>query len=356
MIYTGKYYDGRYAASHEVHIVLDDDGIAIWNDNLTENWNYHDIIVTQKPEPSRPLLLTNKHAPSARLIIDASLYNLLVPRLPKHNYPAITISTSHKSIILWLLLSLIISLTIIIFMPKSTVMLARHFPSSWERYLGDYVMHTFNKELCTNPEGTQSLTTLISKLSSPLIKDVTLSVSVLNDKDVNAFALPGGKIIILKGLIDEAETPEELLGVIAHESGHIIRHHSTQKLIQLLGYDLIMKAIFGDIQTTGTVINSLIQLNYSRDFEIEADNIAVDILDNSHITSKGLIDFFERAEKKEINKLPKAIAYFSSHPSNPQRIKHVIDDSKISITPRKDLVSPKEWMSIKAICTHHRPM
>ncbi len=95
----------------------------------------------------------------------------------------------------------------------------------------------------------------------------------------NAFALPSGNIIITDELIQLAENDEEILGVLAHEIGHLEKRHSLRQVIQTTGLAMIFSLALGDVTSItsfATVLpTTLVQLKYSREFEIEADDYAV---------------------------------------------------------------------------------
>lgn len=103
-------------------------------------------------------------------------------------------------------------------------------------------------------------------------KDLTYSFKVLDDKEINAFALPGGFVYINKGLADYLSTDEELAGVIGHEIAHIVRRHSIRQMEKAQGYLIGMLLLFGDKGlAVQQVALSAIMAGYSRADESEAD-------------------------------------------------------------------------------------
>ena len=113
---------------------------------------------------------------------------------------------------------------------------------------------------------------------------------------VNAFALPGEQIVVLRGLIEEADSPDEVAGVIAHEMGHGLELHPETGIVKALGMSAAVLLIFGDSSSIGNWGAHLLQLSYTRSAEREADVHALRILKAADISPKGISDFFKRLE------------------------------------------------------------
>ena len=119
---------------------------------------------------------------------------------------------------------------------------------------------------------------------------------------VNAFATPGGQIIMTRGLVQKAGSPDEVAGVLAHEIGHTIELHPEAGLVRAMGLSAAAQLVFAGTHGTATNIGLLLtQLRYTRVAEREADGHAVRILKQAGISAKGFGDFFERLEPKLAN-------------------------------------------------------
>jgi len=153
---------------------------------------------------------------------------------------------------------------------------------------------------------------------------------VLPNPDLNAFAVPGGYIYLHSGTILGAQSVEELAGVIAHELGHVKGRHSARMakdtaipslLATVAG--LAASAAAGDAtpMVAAQAANVAIQLQYSRQYEDEADRLAVDFLARAGMRSEGLVRFFERIQVEQ-RKLPpgQVPPYLYSHPAVENRI------------------------------------
>jgi predicted Zn-dependent protease len=154
-------------------------------------------------------------------------------------------------------------------------------------------------------------------------------VTVFNDPNVNAFALPGGQLVLLRGLIERSKTPEELAGVLAHEMQHVLKRHATRALIQHVSTGLLLAALTGDVM--GPVAYGaqsaqvLGQLQYSRRAEVEADAEGMKMLLDARVDPAGTVRFFEGLTGGD--KQPRSVLrYLSTHPSTTDRIERLRQD------------------------------
>lgn len=175
-----------------------------------------------------------------------------------------------------------------------------------------------------------------------------LTVTVVNAKMINAFAAPGGQIVVFRGLIDFVHNPEELAGVMAHEIGHLIHLHPTKGLIRHIGLtgtlDLLLAG--GGQGIMGTATGLMLRSAYSRDAEREADDAAIEILQRAGIRTSGVVSVFKRFST-ELPELPKSLELFSSHPLSEERAARL---SAKATTTGKDAMSAKDWKSVQNMC------
>jgi Zn-dependent protease with chaperone function len=139
--------------------------------------------------------------------------------------------------------------------------------------------------------------------------------------EVNAFALPGGQVVVYTGLLRLAHGPEEVAGVLAHEVQHVEGRHTLRLLIHDLGWRAVLSAALGDLG--GGVWAGMAQrlgtLHYGRDLEREADLGALVRLRRAGIAPDGLVGFFEKLARLE----GKGVALLASHPTSEERIRNL---------------------------------
>ena len=163
---------------------------------------------------------------------------------------------------------------------------------------------------------------------------MTARFFVVNTREVNAFALPGGFIYINRGLIDLAETEEQLAGVVAHELSHVTARHGTRQMSkQLLLMGIVGGASAlagarsekwgGIIATAGGVGMLFATMKYSRNDEYQADALAAETLARAGYSPQGLVEFFERMDPTRAGRLDRALALLNTHPPAADRIRNL---------------------------------
>lgn len=151
----------------------------------------------------------------------------------------------------------------------------------------------------------------------------TIKIVVMESNQVNAFALPGNNIVILSGLIDFCESPEEMAGVLAHELGHIKERHVLKSLTQQLGIAVLTHLIFNkNTDLVNELTRKIIGTGFSREFEEKADQFAVNKLIDSKLQPKHLSDFLLRMQLR-FGGPGSEMEFLSTHPTNDDRIKSI---------------------------------
>lgn len=158
--------------------------------------------------------------------------------------------------------------------------------------------------------------------------DLNYYFSIVKDKDLNAFAIPGGFVYVNSGLMD-ISTDDELACVLAHEIGHIAARHSVKKLQANLGYQIIMGIVLGagggrSMTRAINIVFNLVSLGYSRQDESLADRLAVKYAIKAGFNPYAMLTFFEKLKKEAERKGPNfKLVFLSSHPPIEERIKNV---------------------------------
>jgi Zn-dependent protease with chaperone function len=153
---------------------------------------------------------------------------------------------------------------------------------------------------------------------------------IVNDKAINAFALPGGYIYINRGVIEAATTESQLASVVAHEISHVALRHGTNQVskayiaqapLAILGGVLGSNSIGSVLAQLGVgfATNSIL-LKYSRDAERQSDLLGAQILYDAGYDPRGAVEFFEKMQAESKGR---ASEFFSSHPNPDNRISGV---------------------------------
>lgn len=168
-----------------------------------------------------------------------------------------------------------------------------------------------------------------------------LQFKVINDEEVNAFALPDGTIVVYSGLLSKVENPNELAALLGHEATHIKERHSTKILARSIAGYAIVSLVVGDVNGIMTTLannaNELNNLSFSREFEQSADEGSYEILKQNKINPEGMYQLFKTLEKSDNVEVPMIL---STHPLTKDRMnysKTLMDKNDYSFSPNPDL-------------------
>jgi predicted Zn-dependent protease len=234
--------------------------------------------------------------------------------------------------------------------------IAGTFPETWRQRLGNAARDSMTEgyKQCVDPAGQAALTHLAERLEKAVPAGTTFDVRVYDWSLMNAFAVPGGEIVLTKGLIDKAQTADEVAGVLAHEMGHGIEMHPEIAIIRSVGLAAAVQVMLGGTAGGGLANIGLMlaQLGYSRDAERQADRRAIELLKSSAITPNGLASFFKRvmdmeAEQDTSGSKSDAFAWLHTHPPVKERLALVRHQSDYPATPALD---EQSWRDLKSIC------
>ncbi len=201
---------------------------------------------------------------------------------------------------------------------RLTLWAVSHISINQEQQLGDIAYDQLRPSLKLLERGpvAAAITTIGRRLTGESSYSYRIHIAV--DPRINAYALPGGHIVVNTGLLKLADQADEVAGVLAHEIAHIELRHTLRNLVHSLGWRALLGAFTGNY--TGAVWSDmatrLMKLNYSRELESEADRAALDILRRGHVAPYGMENFFISMSHGE-HDLP---ALLSSHPTDADRL------------------------------------
>jgi len=156
-------------------------------------------------------------------------------------------------------------------------------------------------------------------------KDENFKVHHIMDKNINAYYIGAGNIMIFEGLLSELESSGQLAGLIAHEIGHGVRKHLSEDMRRNLGLT-ILNILFNEFtdnqyQTMTNVFQTLVSRGYSREQEREADIYAVDLMMRAGYDPQGLVDLMKLFKEKSAN--IKLLEFTQTHPVPESRIEYI---------------------------------
>lgn len=237
--------------------------------------------------------------------------------------------------------------------------LAPLVPITWEKQLGDAMIGDFGGRFCNGPGGQAALDTLVKRIEP---KGSALQVRVANIAMVNAVALPGGRIVIFRGLLQEAKSPDELAGVIGHEIGHVRNRDVMQSLLRQAGLSVLLGGFGGD---ASGYVSSLVSATYSREAETKADQFSIRLMKQANISPVDTAGFFARLSNQEggsggkdkgkgkddTDAVETALGYLSSHPMSEKR-EAMFRNSAVSGASYTPAITPQQWRALLDSCAN----
>jgi len=195
-------------------------------------------------------------------------------------------------------------------------------PVSWEQKLGETVYQDFLAKETVLKEGpaVTAVQDMIQRMTAKIPNNpYTFQVSVVQSPVVNAFALPGGYVVVFTGLMKKAESGEEVAGVLSHELNHVLQRHGMERIVRTMGLAAVVSILVGDQQGLIGLARQLgmelATLKFGREQETEADVTGIRLLHDARIAPDGMIRFFERLSEKDKER----VELFSTHPMSAAR-------------------------------------
>lgn len=253
-------------------------------------------------------------------------------------------------------------LIIFVLIPVMADQLAEFLPPEGEKALGDSTFEQIRSalgdgdllpvRLCVNPAGQAALARMQARLEAQADLPYPLSVHVLDHDLINAFALPGGRIVFFRGLIDAAENPDELAAVFAHEIGHVVNRDPTRGALRSAGSIGVLGLLFGDFAGGTAVlfmVERLIDASYSQAAEATADDFAHATLAAAGITPAALATMFQRL-RDENGDADGIVMHFLSHPRLGDRIAAANLAGQLMTRPAQPSLDETDWQDLRRIC------
>jgi predicted Zn-dependent protease len=223
--------------------------------------------------------------------------------------------------------------------------LAHVIPWSWEKKLSYALDLNIPKEECRNNPQAQELMQRLVKRIYPVNSDAaafSIDVQIVKNPAVNAYATLGGRISVNSGLLKQAESPEEIAGVLAHEIGHVQHRHIMEGAIAHMLTSEGISMIFGGYSSAAEWTQYFLNMDFTRSQEAQADEEGLIRLQQAHVDNQAFRHFFERMEKS--GSVP---VFLSDHPSNNSRSGMAAKFDNRGATP---VLAPEEWQILKNYC------
>lgn|SRR5690554_4487736 len=186
-------------------------------------------------------------------------------------------------------------------------------------------------------------------------RNIDFTFDIIDDDQINAFAIPGGHVFVYRGLLETVRNTSELAGVIAHEIGHITKYHSRDLLVQQTFVNNVNTILFGNDSASisaaaATLLENMAFLKFSRNKEYQADSCAVAYTTASKINPNGMKTFFSLLLESDGDP-NEILSSFSSHPPFSDRIKNIqrIIGKTSGVPSQNEWLFEEEYLEIKEL-------
>lgn len=344
----GTFFDGQSAQAISVQVTIEDYGISIRRDGSEYTYSPKDLLFTEKraegyvrielkPLKGAVLVLNDAEALEA-FIANGYFKTRVFSRLPtKIKLPYVI-----GALIVLVVFFFTFGLDFIV--DRSVDLISEEN----EAALGRKVFNEIAKGQSTADDS--ELVAILDKCAGIVQKfdptrDFNVKITVIEDTDIkNAFALPGGQIVVYRGILEVMTNEHELFGLLAHEAGHINLRHGLRRIARTTIIGVLFTVLLGDATGLSAIIidNSSLLLNlaYNRKEEAAADEYAMLALRKAGMNEEGLMSLFEKIKEKEYD--VKWLTYLSSHPPTETRIEFLREN----IQPNesyKSILTRQEW-------------
>lgn len=216
-------------------------------------------------------------------------------------------------------------------LPAVAQHIAARTPIEYERKLGEHSVAWLDQNRFFAPSETDSETKdLLTARFSDFVRDLPLAAHYRLEFRAskifgpNAFAFPGGMVVVTDELIELSESPEEVLAVLAHEIGHVEGRHALRHLLQDSATAALAATITSDAASLTLAVSGLpvllAQTKYSRDFESEADVFGLALLKRHDVSPEYFATMMEKLGKNGDADIERDWAFLSTHPITAERI------------------------------------
>jgi Zn-dependent protease with chaperone function len=363
------YFDGLTSTRRQVSLELASHALVIRDaaDAVIDEWPYPRLKHLSAPDHIFRVGL-RKNPVLARLeITDMHLaheIDLLAPGIDRTGASA---RQARRQAVGWACLAAVaMVLSAIYGVPLIADRLAPHVPRGFEQRVGATTNMQVRAMLDKGPPsrpfdcgeapverpGRAALDRLVRQLEAAADLRTPLTVAVVRRAEPNAIALPGGYVYVFQGLIDKANTPDELAAVIAHEIGHVRHRDGMRAVLQGAGLSFLFGMMLGDFVGGGAVVvaaKTLLQSAYSRSVESAADRFGVEVMLKLGADARALGRFLLRIAGDG----PKTFGILLDHPTARERA-----DAINAMAPPQSrgvtLLDPAEWAALKRICAAYR--
>lgn len=320
-----SYFDGKTSRIHRVTLSVDA-GIATLSGEAERTSPITELRVSER---TRNGFRKVTFPDDAYLeISDVSGFDALLAETGYRDSAVVRMQQSWRNALLGLIATIaILVLGYLYALPIAANLVAKALPESVEHSISTGTLEFLDKRIFAPSQLPVARREALSKHFQMMVPPKAGAPSyeiVFRKSNIgpNAFALPSGQIIMTDEMVKLMSNDEQIMGVLAHELGHLHERHLMRRIVQSSAIGAVVTVIFGDVSSIiVTVPTMMLDMKYSRDAEREADDYAIAMMKANGIPLSQLADGFAQMKAKAGEASPSP--YLSSHPSTAERIAHI---------------------------------
>ena len=356
------YFDGLRPVARRAALALTGRGLNLSiDDGPSFLWDYASIRLSEESDPVSRFHReqSGTHTGESLEITDAEFTAALKARCPSLGGTRRERQRITAKIVGWSAAAIVSAVLLVLYgVPALAARIAPLVPWSTEVSLGNAVEGQIMQQLPGGParlcgtdksgEGHKALLALTERLVRHADLPGAVDVKVADSGVQNAFTLPGGKIIFMRGLIEKATSPDEVAGVLAHELGHVAHRDAMRSIIHSGGISFLIGTLLGDFTGAGALVigsKFLLGTRYSRENESEADEFAIEVMSKAGGDVRALAGFLRRVAQQPGER---QLELLLTHPVTEDRVAAI--ERRAPSGQRQPLMSDAEWQALKQIC------
>ncbi len=334
-----------------VQIVINPYGLSVLKDGREFFFTKDEFRVREASESGYVKLEVERASLKAYITIQSldAWQTIRKDRFDKNRKPLLPVSS-------WIVVALIgLVMVVILFLTTGadalSGVIARLIDVETETEFGKVVFQQTTAQVRLNKD---SATVAVLKKCATIVETFSngrpykFHIVIVEDSIKNAFALPGGYIVVYRGILDLIDSQDEFFGLLGHESGHVYLQHGFKRIIRSSLVALTFAMLFGDTGGISAILldnsRALLNLAYDRDEETAADVFGFEALTKAGASTIGMVSLFEKLDQLDDKlKLPE---FLSTHPDTKARIAELKKKSPKQTS--KKFLTEEEWQALKS--------
>lgn len=323
---AANFYDGLTSKPHEATVsIREPDALEVELNGERFYWPLEHGGMQWERTSSTLRITFGEHPRKVLIVRDVDFIKRFVQRMQRAGRRGVydrTLSLARQGPLLFLL-GLVFSVVAgyVWVLPFAAERSALLLPTEVDRQLGQLTAPDVMLDLWEDSARSATLQQFGDRLA--LGRRFELRYHVVHNEQVNAFAMPGGHIVVFSGILERMDTPGQLAALLAHEATHVEERHSMRMLMRQGASYLFLSLLLGDVNAVVALLaenaDNLRNLTYSRTLETDADQLGMERMAEAGVHPEGMVQLLELLQREAAD-VPEELAFLSSHPLTEQRI------------------------------------